>query len=172
MGTLLMLAMMSGVNGVAPGFAKMFIAERREKFNKTEKFIRFLVNSLLNLYLWWRGVPEVKDANGNTPEAAPATFALLQQKYKDDLVYSFLRQIADDGVGLLLELMRPSAMEEALMESLLSKGGGMFSGGGSTVVLNQPAPMAKLPTATQVRAGGPGAAAQAIILPDGSIYTG
>lgn len=170
MGSLLMLAMLSGVNGVAPGFAEMFVAERREKFQKWEKFIRFLANALLNLYLWWRGVPEVKDANGNAPETTSATLALLQQKYKDDLIYSFLRQFVDNGVELLMELLRPSAMEEALMKSLLRGNGGFMSSGfGSTVVVNN---AAKAPTAAQVRAGGPGAVAQGVvILPDGSIAT-
>lgn len=93
-----------------------------EKRRKIEVAIDAIGRNLASGFRYFKGEPKVVDAGGAElkPEDPRYAGILLKYKNEQDVKFEALQNAIGEGTKVLLELLRPSALEQELMGRLIA----------------------------------------------------
>lgn len=182
---LMLLLTNSSGRGIGPGLINAIIAQRKQRWERIKTMIDFTQGVLTNGYFMWRGVQVVKNADGTPAVSNEAIMAKLDANQKDSLQQWFFNSVMGKGVPLVLDLLKPSEIEEQIMMALLTNPSATSSPAlappapppqalpsappaTQNVVVQTPPSQNARPTARQVRMNG--GRAQGVILTDQGIF--
>ena len=93
-----------------------------EKRRKIEAAVEALGENVASGYRYFKGEPKVVDASGAEIKPEDPRYAGIVLKYKQeqDIKFEALQNLIKGSVKVVIELMRPSALEAELMGRLLA----------------------------------------------------
>lgn len=93
-----------------------------EKRRKIEVAIEAISRNVASGFRYFKGEPKVVDAGGAEikPEDPRYAGILLKYKNEQDVKFEALQNALGEGTKLLIELVRPSALEQELMGRMLA----------------------------------------------------
>ena len=139
----LMLALMGGGGSVSPQFITAMQDAQKDSFERWSKLLKALGLIITTGIFYLRGMPAPVDASGAPVFTNEALSKQIQASFQEGKREAFWVALVNSVVDAVLEFMRPSAMQQALMTSLLTKGATT-----TTTVINQaatPVPIGTIP---------------------------
>lgn len=131
----LMLALMGGGGSVSPQFITAMQDAQKDSFERWSKLLKSLGLIITTGIFYLRGMPAPVDASGAPVFTNEALSKQIQASFQEGKREAFWVALVNSVVDAVLEFMRPSAMQQALMTSLLTKGTS------TTTVITQPSPV-------------------------------
>ncbi len=137
---LFMMAMMGGNNGISPQFIQALQDAQKDSFERLSKLLKALSLIITTGIFFLRGMPAPVDTAGLPVFTNEALSKQMQASFTEGKREAFWVAVVNGVADAILEFMRPSAVQQALMMSLLNKGTPA-----STTVITQPVPVGTLP---------------------------
>jgi hypothetical protein len=130
-----MLAMMSGTKKISASTMQLIQKSQEETRDKWVAFIKFVAKNVITGYRYIKGAPEFVNASTKTTATSLESLADRQDvRWKEDLVYDFLKNAVESATELLLALIKPSTAETFIITALMD---GMSSAAPARGSLNQ-----------------------------------
>lgn len=117
------LSILAAMNGDAdPELMGTLSRMEDEKRRKFETAVEALSENIASGYRYFKGEPKVVDASGAEIKPEDPRYAGIVLKYKQeqDIKFEALQNLLKGSVKVIIELMRPSALEAELMGRLLA----------------------------------------------------
>jgi hypothetical protein len=140
---LFMLALMGGNSTISPQFIQALQDAQKDSFERWSKMLKSLAAIITTGVFFLRGMPAPVDSSGAPVFTNEALSKQIQASFEEGKREAFWVAVVNGVADAILEFMRPSAVQQALMMSLLNKGTPA-----STTVITQPVPT--IPTLPQL----------------------
>lgn len=140
---LFMLAMMGGNSAINPQFIQALQDAQKDSFERWSKMLKSLAAIITTGIFFLRGMPAPVDSSGTPVFTNEALSKQIQASFEEGKREAFWVAVVNGVADAILEFIRPSAVQQALMMSLLNKGTTT-----STTVITQPVPT--IPTLPQL----------------------
>ncbi|HAN93364.1 MAG TPA: hypothetical protein DCQ33_14970 [Nitrospira sp.] len=137
---LFMLALMGGNTSISPQFIQALQDAQKDSFERWSKMLKSLAAIITTGIFFLRGMPAPVDSSGAPVFTNEALSKQISASFTEGKREAFWVALVNGVVDALLEFMRPSTVQQALMMSLLNKGTTA-----STTVITQPVPVGTLP---------------------------
>jgi hypothetical protein len=138
---LFLLAMMGGNSAISPQLIQALQDAQKDSFERWSKMLKSLSAIITTGIFFLRGMPAPVDSSGAPIFTNEALSKQIQASFEEGKREAFWVAVVNGVVDAILEFLRPSAIQQALMTSLLT--GRTTS---TTTVITQPtAPTPQLP---------------------------
>ncbi len=141
---LFMMAMMGGNTGISPQFIQALQDAQKDSFERLSKLLKALALIITTGIFFLRGMPAPVDSAGLPVFTNEALSKQIQASFTEGKREAFWVAVVNGVADAILEFMRPSAMQQALMTSLLNR-----TPSTSTTVITQPT-VPTIPTLPQI----------------------
>lgn len=142
---LLLVALLGGATGgMNDTIIKALLDSQKENFERWTRLIKSLATILTTGLFVLRGMPTPVDSQGKPTFTNEALSAQIKASFEEGKREAFWVSAVNGIVDVLIEFLRPSATETALLTSLMSRG----SMAPTTTIVSQPA--ATIPALTSV----------------------
>jgi hypothetical protein len=162
---LLLLALMGAGGNVNPAVIQALQDSQKDNFDRWQRLLQSLAAIITTGIFYLRGMPAPVDAAGNPIFTNEALSKQISASFQEGKREAFWVALVNGVVNAILEFLRPSAVQQALISSLLTKP----ATAQTTTVVSQPNTMMAQPTtivqqrtAGQVLRGGNFIRAQAV----------
>ena len=141
---LFMLALMGGNSAISPQFIQALQDAQKDSFERWSKMLKSLAAIITTGVFFLRGMPAPVDSSGAPVFTNEALSKQIQASFEEGKREAFWVAVVNGVADAILEFMRPSAVQQALMMSLLNRGTTS-----STTVITQPT-VPTIPTLPQL----------------------
>lgn len=137
---LFLLALMGGNSAISPQLIQALQDAQKDSFERWSKMLKSLSAIITTGIFFLRGMPAPVDSAGAPVFTNEALSKQIQASFEEGKREAFWVAVVNGVVDAILEFLRPSAIQQALMTSLLSR-----TATTSTTVITQPASSMTVP---------------------------